>query len=55
MLFTEVINVSLWIQSETNCTFYLFADAEWKIYFTTAGANNLQTVTRGGQALSLAV
>lgn len=33
MLFAEVINVSPWIQSETNCTFYLFADAERKTYF----------------------
>lgn len=28
MLFMGVINVSLWIQSETNCTFYSFANAE---------------------------
>ena len=44
MLFTEVINVSLWSQSETRYTFYLFANAEWRIDFTlcTTQAKHLQ-------------
>ncbi len=37
MLFTEVINVSLWIQSETNTsTFYLFFHKEVESVFAEA-------------------
>lgn len=54
MLFTEVINVSLWIQSETNCTFCSFAGARMENIFPPRGQKgSVQRWHMGGPRIAI--